>query len=102
MPSKGKTIKMHKQQHIKAFIMRLGVLVHYDAQFFEGAHRLTKRLYRATNMRLGTHIAAMILALRTRNLAKACDNVDLNEGEVNINELSHGQGQHFGIPHTLS
>ena len=63
------------------FIRRLGALKHYDAQFFEAAHRLTKLLYKATNMRPGSHLAALVERLRLHKLASKLDGVNLNAGK---------------------
>lgn len=81
MPSKGKTIKLHKfLSHFLDSVYRLGHPKHYHAQQFEAQHRHTKALARAGNFRpdsQGQTVAHMIKVQKRLEVMHAMEAEDI-------------------------
>lgn len=60
MPSNAKTIKYHKLGHACELMVRMGNMKHYDSNFYESDHRITKGLHKMTSMRANTFMKEMV------------------------------------------
>jgi hypothetical protein len=56
----GNTIKYHKLTHVSELMKRLGNLKHFDSNFYESDHRVTKGLHKMTSMRRATFMNEMV------------------------------------------
>jgi hypothetical protein len=101
MPSRGNTIKFHKQVHAPQCMQLLGNLSNVHAQFMEAKHHRLKTLHAATNKREDTFLDQMV------RKARLSDVLDSNKDGIPArpvrrqNNTIHAQAAELGH-HTMA